>query len=256
MKRRPVHRGLTMLEISISLVLIVLLLSILVPTLSKARLTSYRDQSQANLRIMAEACAAYLKENDRAFPFVALQPGWHYAGMRFSPVENSAFPDYDRPLNRYLPLQRTDQPEQSMCCSPADQGIVDPNVASNVQRRTAFRAYGTSYRANAAFFDLRLARRRPGVEAEPRGMKQSEITTPPSRLVVMGEPAWYEASEETGRHADWYGLPNTGNVLFFDGRVEFRAFKPRRIIDQTLFEPIMPEPESAAASRPEAAGSD
>jgi prepilin-type processing-associated H-X9-DG protein len=242
---------LTLLETLIALVLITLLLSILLPALSTARIASHREQSQANLAHMGQGWMQLLEAQGRTFPFIPVQPAWHYGGMRFSAVDNVAFPDYDRPLNGFLPLSRTDRPEDSLCCCPADRGITDADAAVGTGTRTAFRAYGTSYRANAALFDVRLANLAPP-SGEARGMTRAEVTTTPSRMLLMGEPFWYEASEETGRNADWYGKPDSGNVLFLDGSVRFVTLRSRKVVGPVIFDPIMPggPTEAAPQSQP------
>src|SRR5262245_55300652 len=96
-------RAFTLLELAISLVLVAMLLVVLVPTLSTARQTAHKEQCADNQRRMGEAWQTYLSDHDQQFPFVPMQPGWLFAGMRFSTVDRSAFPDYQRPLNAYLP---------------------------------------------------------------------------------------------------------------------------------------------------------
>jgi len=238
------HRrcGLTLLETVVSLLLITVLLAILLPALSSARVASYGDQCKGNLYHIGQSWQTYLEDHQRQFPFVPVQPGWFYGGMRFSSVDGSAYRDNDRPLTPYLPLPQrsTSNNDEIVCCCPADHGITDPSGGVGTGKRSAFRGFGTSYRANAALLDARLDGI-DGAEQFFRGLKRREITTSPSRLVLMGDPVWYEVAEATGRTADWHGRTNAGNILFLDGAVRFMTIKPRTDRNQPLlFDPIMP----------------
>src|SRR5262245_34501138 len=142
------HRAFTLLELGISLVLIALLLSIMLPMLSTARVTAYREHCASNQRIIGQAWQTYLAEHDRTHPYVAAQPGWRWGGVSFSAV-GSAVPDRTRPLTNYLPLHGHEGAAERLVCScPADRGITDPEGVAGTGLRTAFRSYGTSYRAN------------------------------------------------------------------------------------------------------------
>lgn len=260
--RRSQFRGVTLLEAVVSLSVIALLLSILVPALSSARVASHLEKCQNNQRQIGQAWSVYLEDFDGEFPHVPVQPGWFYGGCRFSPVDEMAFPDFDRPLTSYLALPRTTNFDDVVCCCPADEGITDVDVGTfGTGRRTAFRSFGTSYRLNAALvsWDGAPGSAAPGDESishgATRGLRRMEITTPASRLVLMGDPIWYELAQSTGRKADWHGHVNiatasesgtqhrkvpAGNVLFLDGSVKFVTIKPREEKNQpVMIDPIM-----------------
>ena len=101
--------------------------------------------------------------------------------------------------------------------------------------RTAYEAFGTSYRANAALLAPAADGSRSG-----RGLHRNEITTAASRLVVTGDPFWYEVLESTGRVAAWHGKPDAGNLLFLDGSVRFVPVEPRPQIGAAVFDPLEP----------------
>jgi prepilin-type N-terminal cleavage/methylation domain-containing protein len=233
---RPQRRGFTLLELSISLVLIAVLLSILLPLLSSARVVSHREQCASNQKRIGQGWQLYLGDHDDQFPFVPIQAGWKYAGVRFSP-SGSLVPDYQRPLNAYLPLKINDSnPDHCVCACPADHGITDNASGAGTGKRTAFRSFGISYRANASLLDSRLA----GLELEKdRGLWRSEITASRSRLVLLGDPVWYESAESTGRNAEWHGQANAGNMLFMDLSVRFMPVRPRTMPGPILFDPIV-----------------
>jgi prepilin-type processing-associated H-X9-DG protein len=236
----------TLLETAIALALIALLLSILLPALSSARVNSHRVQCASNLGDIGNAWQDWLAEHHRQFPFVPVQPAWQYGGVRFSRVDGAAFPDYNRPLTQYLHLRTTRNDNELCVCCPADRGITAPAAAAGTGGRRAFDTFGTSYRANAPLLDVRLAGSLG--EDEDRGMKRSEITAFPAALVLCGDPVWYEVAESTGRSANWHGVTNAGNLLFLDGHVDFKTIRPKEVIRSLQFDPIRPTPSSTSPS--------
>jgi prepilin-type processing-associated H-X9-DG protein len=183
--------------------------------------------------------------------------------MRFSSNDDLAFPDPNRPLNVYLPLTRTHEHADVVCCCPADRGITDSTEGLGTGSRTAFRSFGTSYRANSALLRGQGSPTRttggalPSLDiAHPQavrapqqvgigetsgqshgGVVRSAILTAPSRMLVMGDPVWYERAEETGRSADWHGVAGAGNMLFMDGSVRFQPVRPRTVAGPIVFDP-------------------
>ncbi len=235
MKRRRADRGFSLLELVISLALAAVFLAILLPALSTARASSHRARCAGNQRLLGQAWTHCLEARGGAFPTIVVQPGWRYGGARFSSVDSAPFLDFGRPLNRYLPVDRFDAPAVEVFSCPADRGITDEYGEVGTGRRTAYRSFGTSYRANALLFDARLA----GLDTVPRGLRHGEITTPASRLVVLGDPAWYETLAQTGRMASWHGRTDAGNILFLDGSVRYMAMEPRPKVGPAVVEPVL-----------------
>jgi prepilin-type N-terminal cleavage/methylation domain-containing protein/prepilin-type processing-associated H-X9-DG protein len=232
MSHRALRNGFTLLELAISLAVVSVLLATLLPALASARLAAYRAQSSDNQRRIGQAWLVYLLEHDEKFPYVPAQPGWHYGGVRFSTVTGEPFLDTTRPLTPYIARWGGAEQEELFHC-PADRGITGETAGVGTAGRTAFRAYGTSYRANAKLLDARLA----GIEGAHRGLRRTEIATVPSRLVVMGEPIWFEIRENTGRDADWYADGNKGNLLFLDGSVRYMTILPEPRIGPAVYDP-------------------
>lgn len=233
---RRTTRGFTILELAISLALIVTLLALLLPALTSARAAAQRTECANNQRRIYQAWEAYLEEHDDRFPVVGTQPAWRYGGVRFSLSTGEPFVDHNRPLNPYLPWQNPDahdhgDHEIGVFCCPADAGITDADGELGTGRRTAFRSYGTSYRANA-----RLLSGSP--EDSSTGMARNKIKTLRSRMLLMGDPVWFEAAEETGRLANWHGDGGGGNLLFLNGSIRFMTVMPKDRIGPVVFEPV------------------
>ncbi|MHC5002364.1 MAG: H-X9-DG-CTERM domain-containing protein, partial [Planctomycetota bacterium] len=182
---------------------------------------------------LGEIWSMCLHDNRGRFPFVAVQPGWHYGGARFSSVTGEPFVDPQRPLNAYLGGQPGNAGVLEMFRCPGDRGITHPDAAAGTGHRTAYRSFGTSFRANAALLNSRSA----GLDVEPRGLERREVSASPSRLLLMGDPVWYEVFHDTGRLAAWHGEPAGGNMLFLDGSVRFESVLPQTANQPTVFDP-------------------
>ena len=228
-----VHRGFTLLELLISIALVTILLVILLPALTSARQSSYREQCADNERRLAQAWQMYLDDHAGEFPYEPLRTGWLYGGVRFSAIDDEAFLDMQRPLSGYTPSAPGDKDPEHLFCCPADGGITGDLAHLGTGRRTAFRAFGTSYRANARLLDAQMN----GLDREHRGLRLTEIMTVPSRQLVMGDPIWYEQREDTDRHADWHGEEGKANLLFLDGSVRYQQILPRPQVGPAVVEP-------------------
>jgi prepilin-type N-terminal cleavage/methylation domain-containing protein/prepilin-type processing-associated H-X9-DG protein len=247
--RRASIAAFTLPELLVSLALIVVLLAILLPALSAARVTSHREACRGHQRQVGTAWFAYLEDHEGAFPTIpairsgaepgaeftaaADDPAWGYGGVRSSSATGSTFLDFNRPLSRYLPLRNARVPGEEFFRCPADAGITGESPEAGTGARTAYEAFGTSYRAVAALCDSRRA----GIEGAPRGLTLREIITVPSRQAIMGDPLWYEVRENTGRHAEWHGAHDRCNVLFLDGSVRFVPVRSKPRTSGAVFEP-------------------
>jgi prepilin-type N-terminal cleavage/methylation domain-containing protein len=234
MANRRTIRGFTLLELAISLAIIVMLMAVLVPALSSARVSSQRSQCATNQVAIGKAWTNYLTDHDQQFPYVALQPAWRYGGVRFSPITKKPFLDTERPLNQYLPQHRNHGSQCDVFECPGDHGITDADGKIGTASRTAFHSYGTSYRANALLLNAKLA----GVDDRQRGVDLSEIIPMASRMVLMGDPVWYEQSEQTQRLASWHGEDGMGNILFLNLSVRFMRVAPRTKAGPVMIDPV------------------
>jgi prepilin-type processing-associated H-X9-DG protein len=217
----------------LSLSVVGVLLALLFPALEAGRAASHRQACAGNLRVLGGAWQSCIDANDGRFPVVPVQPAWRYGGVRFSAAHGRApFLDLERPLNRFVPLEHLPHADHLFAC-PADTGITDAGHGLGTGRRSAFEAFGTSYRANAQLLSGRSEGR--------AGLARNQITTAPSRLVVMGDAVWYEQRESTGRRADWHGTPGAGNMLFLDGSVKFVTITTAPQVGPAVFDPMASE---------------
>jgi prepilin-type N-terminal cleavage/methylation domain-containing protein len=243
MTMRRHSRGFTLLEFAISIVMIAVLIAILLPALSAGRVASRRSVCADHLRELGEGIAQAV-EHDDAFPGLYSEAGWRWGGFRFSRAMGRPYLDYDRPLNPHLELMAPIPRLYELFQCPADSGIRGDLETTGTGLRTAFQAYGTSYRANDRLFDARLA----GVSDVNRPLRLGEITMAPSKLVVLGDPVWYEVYEQTGRHADWHEQPGLGNLLLLDGSVRFQSVRRKGKRGPAVLEPVWPMSRESGAT--------
>jgi len=241
-----VRAGAVLIEVAAALIVVAVLIAILLPILTTARRNAYRERCADNQRRIGEAWLAWIEENDGRLPMVLSQPAWQYGGVRFSPSTSHASLDYDRPISRMIAMGAIAGPATELFECPADRGIRTTVEEGGTAGRTAFRSFGTSYRANAPLLDARLL----GITGEPEPLPVARILTAPSRLVLMGDPTWYETYAETGRTADWHGVAGGCNVLLLDGSVRFEVVRPRGIGGTLAFEPRIAGPSWPPQDRP------
>ena len=226
----------SILELLISFGVVTVLLSILLPALESARVKSHCAQCGDQLRQLGGIWQTYLDDHDGRFPIVPVEAGWRYAGVRQSKSTGAMMLDHRRPLSRYFATSGHVEECIDWLCCPADKGITGPAEGVGTAERTAFEAFGTSYRANDAL--LGGAPDGNGASAiEP--LVTSAIATAPSRVLLMGDPIWHEVHEQTGRAADWHDRAGHGNILLLDGSVQFTKVRPRGRTGPVVIEPVL-----------------
>src|ERR1700760_4020079 len=68
-------KGFTLVELLVVIGIIALLISILLPSLNKARKAAYTLKCQSNMKQIAMAMIQYIGDNKGHFPFTAVAPG-------------------------------------------------------------------------------------------------------------------------------------------------------------------------------------
>ncbi|MEM7227900.1 MAG: type II secretion system protein [Planctomycetota bacterium] len=235
--RTIIRRGFTIWEAIAALLIVTIIFAVLLPSLQNARLDSRRSVCASNLGTIGQALQSYLDDHNNEFPTVPNNNAWMWGGVSISNDGTVSDLDPARPLNAYLPHVLVDAHGNHVCRCPGDCGITDRTGRIGTGSRTAFQSFGTSYRANVDLFD---ASRMGHLEDEIyRGVHLTEITTPPSRMLVLGDPIWFEVSERTDRDANWHQGERAGNFLFLDGSVRFVEVTPHDEVGPVVVDPIM-----------------
>jgi prepilin-type processing-associated H-X9-DG protein len=229
--------GFAIREAVVALVVAVVIMAILVPSLQHARIDSRRAVCKAQLGVIGQAWLAYLADHDNEFPTVPGNNPFMWGGVQITNDDSIGPLDAGRPINAYLPHLLIDEHGHHICKCPSDCGVTDVAAQVGTGSRTAFSSFGTSYRANGQLLN---AGRLPGrTSDEFRGVHRTEITTPPSRMLVVGDPVWFEVFEQTGRDANWHRDPAMGNFLFLDGSVRYVHVLPRDQVGPVVVDPVM-----------------
>lgn len=216
----------------IALAMIGMLVSVLLPVLQSMRRASWNDLCITHQRVIGQAWITFLEEQGE-FPTVPDQPAWRWGGVRFPTAGGQPWLDFNRPLNRYLPLDmEPDIPRHALFRCPADKGL--PGISAAGRTRTAFEAFGTSYRANVSLLDAPTN----APDAPIRPLRADEIGVSPADVVLFGDAPWFGAMVAPDREVHWHGADGGCNLCFLDGSV-------RRV---TPGAPPFPRPEGDAAS--------
>ena len=229
-----VKKAFSILELLVSVTIVAVLVSLLLPALSRARDAGYQTVCAQNLRQLSTAWESYLSENKETFPQFGAQPDWFYGGAEFADAAAVPTLAADRPINKYIQqdsvAQASEAAEVFHC--PADHGVSRRgiqaragNAPSILVNGSCFREFGNSYRANGLLLNSRLA----GIDRQDRPLFRHEIQVDPSRLILTGDTAWFYATRATGDdqgllEASWHRRQDAGNMLAADGSVRFVQF--------------------------------
>jgi prepilin-type N-terminal cleavage/methylation domain-containing protein len=211
-------QGFTLIELLVVITLISVLVAILLPALSLAKVWSKRVNCQANLRQIAQAWHMYFDDNEGRF-YQGRNADVTFVGWR-----GLRDPDCLRPLNKYLSLPETPESEgQAMIAKcPADTGK-DSTAGLSV-----YTMAGTSYRMNHLMIgpDRIPSLPDPNLTEEiNRRLPNLRIqeTTGYSRLLLVGDNGWVSQWWPTSSKnvEGWHNRPQCFSLAFMDGHVDF-----------------------------------
>ncbi len=202
---RKLSRGFTLIEVLVVVAIIALLISILLPSLSRAREQAKITKCLANLSSLGKASVAYLtSERDRFCWGIETSPGvpftrtWYFGGNRGQDsaqlgtggfyvrngdgsVPHDWAPAY-RPLNKYVynsaKLSKTDdrplrkEGELRVFECPSDRGVRWNSVASSTLKESvsAYIEVGTSFQSNNSwrYYTSNVEEPTPGAARDAR----------------------------------------------------------------------------------------
>ena len=211
--------GFTLIELLVVISIIALLLSILMPSLQKAKESAKRIVCATNLRTIGIGYNTYVMDNDDSLPLVykGLLSGYVWGGKK----GNNTWGGYqidanERFLNDYCGGPYFAGSETPIFKCPSDKG--DGGVT---YKGSTYDEFGSSYGFNCYVFYPSAKR---GVILTLAGMKSSKIKSP-SKVLVSSE------SSIPGYLKDykirWHDKNKAaGNASFFDGHVDYIKMPP------------------------------
>ncbi|MHC4499698.1 MAG: type II secretion system protein [Planctomycetota bacterium] len=204
--------GFTLIELLVVVSIITLLMAIMLPMLSRARVMAMGVVCRNNLKQIAFAWQMYLDDNDGKFYQEGRNPHVLYGGAE------GDYLDEPRPLNRYLGLPEVpdENTRAKVFKCPADDGSLD---------YCHYDVEGTSYTANTLLIGRPKSLGDPGLSAAVKLKLVGVMITGvagPARLLLIGDYGWYRQWRPTPH----WGIPFHRqcchfNVAFLDGHVEF-----------------------------------
>lgn len=221
----------TLIEMLLVVALIVVLISLLLPSLGNARDTARVVVCATNQKQIGEAQMAYLVEHSRRFPQLSSWSGL-VGGLGTSGYYSSSSLNVtDRPLNPYLG-GTTNNTTVAITECPSDLGdsIYAPGAVTN-----CFKQYGTSYLVEwgGDAFRTKMVYGVKGIGGR-RSMGMGGITSPSNKL-LLADWVWHGNRPITRSDTRWHNKAAVRqyNTLFADGHVEYFVF-PVEYIESAL----------------------
>ncbi len=212
------NRGFTLIELLTVIAVIVILISVLLPALGKAKEMTRQLVCKTHLRQIALAWHMYLNDNDGKF-YQGINADIYYGGW-----EGVSGIDHPRVLNGYLSLPNVSESENQakvFRCS-SDKGQDTSNGLPK------YFTHGTSYRTNHILIgpdqipSLPSSELRQRINSRLKKLRINDVKDP-SRLLLIGDNGWvkqwWPLSENS--MAGWHGKDYHYNLAFLDCHVEF-----------------------------------
>jgi prepilin-type N-terminal cleavage/methylation domain-containing protein/prepilin-type processing-associated H-X9-DG protein len=211
--RHSNHFGFTLIELLVVIAIIALLLSILMPSLRKARAIAARVGCAHQLKQIYLAMDIYLSSNDNTYPCaqdpVSTDPVyWLWMGRGWRSF-----------VEPYIGV-------------PID--VNNPSILFCPQDRVAKEKYeSTSYSYSMAFYhspeqidDMNSPADTYGLNSPPFIPQRSMNVTKPSSKILIGE--WYSNHSPIDEDSGWWCWEGSRNYLFADGHTSFLKAKEIR----------------------------
>lgn len=253
MSRRRI--GFTLIELLAVVTIIAVLISILLPSLAKARSQVRRTVCASNLSQIGKAWQMYAANHQGALLRLTISDGGANAHLLYGGKPSLLGPErYARPLNREMNIPVGATTGFGVYHCPSDLRGGRPELETNAANH--FDEWGTSYVMNwlliGQFCPTNLAKpirdllckklpsrsfeQRNG-RPDPKVVKIEQVYQP-GRTLLGGDAGWrFMWGPREDLRLEWHDKTDSHNLLFVDGSVRFIRMKSRsgRTKDYTVY---------------------
>ena len=196
-------KAFTLIELLVVIGIIAVLMSIMLPSLAKARQLAQRSLCGNNLRQIFLATDMYAQDNNHFFPSTTDPIGdttvWLWMGRGFRGF-----------VKPYLDNQ---EGRTSVLCCPGDK------TATNKYEATSY-AYSMSfYHSTAQINQMTSVAHTYGTNSLPSIPQRLTEVVRPSKKIIYGE--WLSNHQEIDNDSGWWVWSGARNFVLADGHIEF-----------------------------------
>ena len=238
-------KGFTLIELLVVIAILSLLISILLPSLNKAKELAYETVCTSNLRQIGTAWEMYLVDSGGTFPMWEKNMQYFYGGKHPSignALPNSTLPTlHYRPLNPYVDMKLKNESGTGLFRCPVDREITHPGgEVADWQGYNTYDFFGNSYLMN---HNLLRTWDEKAEKFIPFLLGYAEIST--SMLVVAGGCQWYYSLPDSQWDANFHNYDDRVGLVFMDGHAGFIQLHRGAggVTDDYSFSPYWPEEE-------------
>ena len=208
-----INSGFTLIELLVVIAIIVILMSLLVPALERARDHAYVVKCASNLRQVGQAIAAYCNENRGEYPRALYVPGAVPTAGTGTSSPNPFAPDAMGPNDvtaaPFLLMRTQRLPPEVFICPLNDDTSYQPDTAAGVLLRSNF----ADYHRNLAYS---FANPYPDATARAAGYQLNSHLTAQFPIAADLNPG---PDRRNSRNHEGEGQ----NVLFADSHVDWQT---------------------------------
>ncbi|MFI4912524.1 MAG: type II secretion system protein [Sedimentisphaeraceae bacterium JB056] len=196
------YKAFTLIELLVVIGIIAILMSILMPSLAKARAMAARTLCGSNARQIYLATNMYVQDNDGKYPCID------------DPVSGTVWLWMGRGFRQFVkPYLDNQEGRTSVLCCPGDK------TADNKYEATSYAYSMTFYHSPEQINSITSIAGTYGAKAPKSIAQKAGFVLNPSKKIVYGE--WLSNHLPLDSDSGWWVWDGTRNFVLADGHVEF-----------------------------------